>query len=82
MRFIVGGLSPEELHFLNQGEPVISKLLLIPEDFKLFRHKEGDEIQVETPEGNRIWTTIRNIEIVEDDYRVIVILTLVIKVKA
>ncbi len=82
LRFIVGGLTPDELHFLGQGEPVISKLLLIPEDFRLFRYKEGDEIQVETPEGNRIWTTIRNIEVVEDDYRVIVILTLVIKSKS
>ena len=76
MRFIVGKLSHEELDFLKQGEPVISKLLLIPDDYKLFHYTEGDEIEAETQEGNRILTKIRNLEILEDIDRVIVILTL------
>ncbi|MGC1242152.1 MAG: hypothetical protein WA874_11205 [Chryseosolibacter sp.] len=76
MRFIVGRLTDDELMILKRGDPVISKLLLIPDDYLLFHYREGDDIEVETPEGNRIWTTIRHIEIVEDDHRVIVILTL------
>lgn len=79
MRFIVGKLTEDELLTLKRGEPVISKLLLIPDDYRLFRYAEGDEIEVETHEGNRIWTTIRNIEVVGDDNSVIVILTLVRK---
>jgi hypothetical protein len=76
MRFIVGKLAGEELLTLKRGETILSKLLLTPDDYKLFHYNEGDQIEVETEEGNRIWTTIRNIEIVEDDLRIIVILTL------
>ena len=77
MRFVVGKLSNEELLTLKRGEAIISKMLLIPDDYKIFHYKEGDEIEVETQDGNRIWTTIRNMEIIEGDHRVIVILTLV-----
>lgn len=77
MRFIVGQLTSGELQALREGQAVISKMLLIPEDYKLFHYKEGDDIEAETLEGNRIWTTITNIEVVEDRERVIVILTLV-----
>lgn len=79
MRFIVGKLTEDELMTLKRGEPVISKLLLIPDDYRVFHYHEGDEIEAETHEGNRIWTTIRNIEVVGDDNSVIVILTLVRK---
>ena len=79
MRFIVGKLTDEELQALRDGETIISKMLLIPEDYKVFHYREGDDIEAETREGNRIWTTIRNMEIVEDDVRVIIILTLVQK---
>jgi len=77
MRFIVGKLSNEELDLISRGYPVISKLLLIPDDYRLFHYKEGDEIEAETQDGNRIWTTIRNMEIVQDDTSIVVILTLV-----
>lgn len=77
MRFIVGKLSNEELDLLSRGHPVISKLLLIPDDYRLFHYKDGDEIEAETQDGNRIWTTIRNMEIVQDDTSIVVILTLV-----
>jgi hypothetical protein len=80
MRFIVGKLTDDELEALRRGQSVISKMLLIPEDYKVFRYKEGDDIEAETQDGNRIWTTIQNLEIVEDELRVIVILTLVQKV--
>lgn len=77
MRFIVGKLSDEELLALRSGEPITSKMLLVPEDYRLFHYREGDNIEVETPTGNRLWTTIRNIEVLQDEERVIVILTLV-----
>lgn len=77
MRFIIGKLTDDELLALKQGEPVISKMLLIPDDYAVFHYKEGDEIEAETQDGNRIWTIIRNMEIIEDDQRVIVILTLI-----
>ena len=79
MRFIVGKLSNEELYALREGQTVISKMLLLPEDYQVFHYREGDHIEAETPEGDRIWTNIRNMEIIEDDVRVIVILTLVQK---
>ena len=79
MRFIVGKLTEDDLQALKRGEPVVSKLLLVPDDYSAFHYAEGDEIEAETHEGNRIWTTIRNIEVVGDNYRVIVILTLVRK---
>ena len=76
MRFIVGTLTDEELLTLRRGEIIISKMLLIPDDYRLFHYREGDDIEAETQDGNRILTTIRNIEVVEDEARVIVILTL------
>lgn len=77
MRFIIGKLNEEEFELLKRGESVISKLLLLPDDFSLFHYTLDDEIEAETPEGNRIWTTIRSLEIVENESSVIVILTLV-----
>jgi hypothetical protein len=79
LRFIVGKLSDEELQTLKRGEPVISKMLLVPGDYKVFHYKEGDDIEAETQHGNRLLTTIRSIEIIEDEVRVIVILTLIQK---
>lgn len=76
MRFVLGKLSDEELQSLQQGESVISKMLLTPDDYQAFHYREGDEIEAETHDGNRVWTTIKNIESLEDKERVIVILTL------
>ena len=75
-RFIIGKLTNEELEVLKDGGPIITKMLMTPEDFKAFHYKEGNEIEVETQDGNRIWTTITNMEIVEDEERVIIIFTL------
>lgn len=75
MRFIVG-ITETDLLALNQGEQVISKMLLIPDDYRAFHYAHGDEIEVETPEGNRLWTIIQDMEIIEDELRTIVILTL------
>lgn len=76
MRFIVG-ISENDLLTLKNGEQVISKLLLTTDDFRVFHYDEGDQIEAETPEGNRLWTTIRHMEIVEDQHRMIIILSLV-----
>ena len=75
MRFIVS-ITDAELLALTNGELIISKMLLIPDDYKVFHYAQGDHIEAETPEGNRIWTVIRDLEIIEDDLRPIVILTL------
>ena len=77
MRFVVGKLSSDELEVLKRGEAVISKLLLVPDDYKIFHYKVGDAIEAETYEGNRIWTIIRSMEVIEGEMQVIVILTLV-----
>jgi hypothetical protein len=76
MRFVIGKLSDVELEYLKSGQPIISKMLLIPEDYRLFHYTEGDDIEAETQDGNRIWTTIKSMEVVEDPERVIIIFTL------
>ncbi len=76
MRFVIGKLTEDELNALKNGESIISKMLLVPDDYKVFHYKEGDEIEAESDDGNRIWTTIKNLEVVEDEQRIIVILTL------
>ena len=76
MRFVFGKLTDEELQSLQQGESVIRKMLLTPDDFQAFHYRESDEIEAETQDGNRVWTTIKNIESIDDKERVIVILTL------
>ena len=75
MRFIVG-ITEAELLALTNGGQILSKMLLIPDDYRVFHYREGDTIEAETPEGNRMWTEIRDMEIIEDDVRTIVILTL------
>ena len=76
MRFIIGKLSDEELLTLKRGEPLISKMLLTPQDYQVFHYREGDEIEAETQDGNRIWTVIRQMEVLEDEERIIIIFTL------
>lgn len=76
MRFVVSNLSPEELLALKNGKAIVSKLLLVPDDYRVFHYKEGDEIEVETQEGDRLRTTIQHLEVVEEGESVIVILTL------
>lgn len=76
MRFIVG-IHEQELLILKKGEKIISKMLLTPDDFRVFHYIEGDEIEAETPKGERIWTTIQHMEIIHDHIRPIIIFTLV-----
>lgn len=79
MRFIIGKLTDEELLTLKNGDPLITKMLLTPDDYNVFHYKEGDEIEAETQDGNRIWTIIRHMEIVELEDQVIIMFTLVHK---
>lgn len=75
MRFVVG-ISDDEMLALKDGHPIISKMLLTPDDYRAFHYSEGEDIEAETPSGNRLWTTIHHMEVVEDDQRTIVILSL------
>ena len=76
MRFIIGKLTDEELQALKDGEPIISKMLLTPADYKVFHYKKGNEIEVESQDGDRTWVTIQSLEVVEDKAQVIIIFTL------
>ena len=81
MRFVIGKLTDQELQSLRHGESIISKMLLPPDDYRVFHYREGDEIEAETQDGNRVWTTIKNIEVVEDKEHIIVILILTLSQK-
>jgi hypothetical protein len=76
LRFVIGKLTEDEFLALQTGEPIITKMLLTPDDFKVFHYKENDEIEAATHDGNRLWATITNMEIIADDLRVIIIFTL------
>lgn len=75
--FIIGEINEEEVQSLNNGYFIISKMILTPDDYKLFRYKEGESIEVETAQGYRLWCTINHMEILQDEERVIIIFTLV-----
>jgi hypothetical protein len=75
-RFVIGKLSDEEFQAMEDGHPIITKMLLSHEDFEVFHYTEGDEIEAESQQGNRLWTTITNMEIVKDEMQVIIIFTL------
>jgi hypothetical protein len=79
VRFIIGQLSEDEVVALKEGHTIVSKMILPPDDFKLFRYHEGDAIEAETQHGNRVWCTIKQMEILTAEDRVIIIFTLVLK---
>ena len=74
--FVIGQIPEEDVDALKDDKRIISKMLLTPDDYKLFRYKEADQIQVESQNGNRLWCQIVHLEIVEKDERVILIFTL------
>ena len=74
--FIIGQLPDEDFELLKRGYSIVSKMILPPDDFKLFHYKESDKIQVETTHGARLWCTIDHLEIVKDEERVILIFNL------
>lgn len=77
VNFVIGEINDDEVHSLNHGYFIISKMILTPDDYKLFRYQEGGTIQVETDHGYRLWCTINHMEVIKDDERVIIIFTLV-----
>jgi hypothetical protein len=74
--FIIGQLSIDEFEQLKNGYSIISKMILAPDDFKLFHYNERDRIQVETKDGLRLWCDINHLEILKSEERVILIFTL------
>jgi hypothetical protein len=76
INFIIGDVQEEEIQALNEGHTIISKMIITPDDFKLFHYSEGGRIQIETGQGNRLWCFIDALEIVESNDRVILIFTL------
>ena len=75
--FIISAITEEDLNLLQKGYSIVSKMILSPDDHRLFHYKIGDEIQVETQHGLRLWCNIEDLEKVEDHERVILIFTLV-----
>jgi hypothetical protein len=81
IRFVISQLGENEISTLKSGEPVISKMILSPEDHRLFRYAEGDSIEIETAHGNRLWCTITHLETISDPERVILIFSLLPEIK-
>ncbi|HEY0653198.1 MAG TPA: hypothetical protein VGD65_08715 [Chryseosolibacter sp.] len=76
INFVIGQISEGDFDSLAAGDKVTSKMILNNEDFKLFRYKEGDSIEVETDHGNRQWCTILHLETLPESDRVLLIFTL------
>jgi hypothetical protein len=76
VRFIINALTEQEVESLKRDEIIITKMILTPDDYKLFHYRTGDAIEVQTEHGNRLWCKIEHLEIVSDDFRVILIFTL------
>ena len=76
INFILGQVSEEEVERLKEDLPIISKMILSPDDYKMFHYKIGEFIQVETQNGNRLWCTIKDLEILVSEERKILLFTL------
>jgi hypothetical protein len=76
VRFIINELSEDEVDELKNEHAIITKMILTPDDYKLFHYRQGDTIEVQTDQGYRMWCTIKHLEVVANDERVILIFTL------
>jgi hypothetical protein len=76
VRFIINELTELEIKALKNDEVVVSKMILVPDDYKLFHYRKGDSIEVQTAEGYRLWCFIEELEVVADQERIILIFTL------
>lgn len=74
--FVISQIPEEDVSALKNNRAIVSKMILCPDDYKLFHYKEKDVIQVETQNGNRLWCEITHLEVVEREERVILIFTL------
>jgi hypothetical protein len=73
--FVIG-LREDEVEALKNDEMVVSKMILLPDDYLLFKYKEGDLIEAESQTGNREWCRINQLEKVQQDDNIILIFTL------
>ena len=76
INFVIGQISEGDFEMLESGYNVISKMIITRDDFDLFHYGEGDRIQVETENGNRLWCKILNLETIGEEDRVLLIFTL------
>lgn len=76
VRFVIGEVTQFELEDIQHNLTIASKLILTPDDFRLFKYREGDEIEIESEVGQREWCQIRDLEIIEGSDEVIVLFTL------
>ena len=76
INFVIGQISEGDFEMLESGYHVISKMIITRDDFDLFHYREGDRIQVETENGNRLWCKILNLETIGEEDRVLLIFTL------
>lgn len=74
--FVISDLSSDEIEQLKHNYSIVAKMILTPDDYKLFRYGPGDQIQVQTQQGDRLWCRIEDLEKVESEERVILIFTL------
>lgn len=74
--FIISEIPEDDLQGLRDGYTVIAKMILVPEDEKLFQYQKGDDIQVETENGNRLWCKILDLELMKNEDHILVIFTL------
>jgi hypothetical protein len=76
INFVIGQISDGDFEMLESGYNIISKMILTRDDFDLFHYSEGDRIQVETENGNRLWCRILNLETIGEEERILLIFTL------
>jgi hypothetical protein len=76
INFVIGQCSEEEINALKNEQVIVSKMILNEADYELFEYTEGENIQVETANGDRLWCTIIQLERVINDEKVILIFTL------
>ena len=76
INFVIGQISEGDFEMLESGYNVISKLIITKDDFDVFHYSEGDRIQVETENGNRLWCKILNLETLGEPDGVLLIFTL------
>lgn len=74
--FVIGQLRDEEMLALKNDEIIVSKMILSQNDSSIFRYNEGDQIQVESQNGDRVWCVIHQLEKVEREEGMILIFTL------
>jgi hypothetical protein len=76
VRFVISELSEDDIQALRNADVIISKMILTPDDFRLFHYRTGDTIEVENQDGNRLWCRIQELEVVDSNEQVILIFTL------